>query len=182
MVQRGADIRKGQVLHFAVERILPGQLAIIDWLVGSGAPVNSRKYEDDPQSWADNEPFGLGTPLHRAADLENVMVVKLLLHHGADPRILDTAGRTAYDLASNKGNEVSERQQWKDLSFHLNGTFSSTDFASCVNTRGMLSPASDCHPLFADSQMHRDAKNSETAANVSVPFGVLTCHHSVFVE
>lgn len=104
MMHCGGDIRRGQILHFAIERDSPDQLALIDFIIAAGASINARLFEDDPGSWMENRAFGMGTPLHRAVELEKVAVVAYLLEHGANPNALDSVGRTALDLATTKGN------------------------------------------------------------------------------
>lgn len=104
MMHCGGDIRRGQTLHFAIERDSPDQLAVMDVILAAGASINARLFEDDPASWMENHAFGMGTPLHRAVELDKVAVVAYLLEHGANPHALDTVGRTALDLATTKGN------------------------------------------------------------------------------
>ena len=109
MLRRGGDVRKGQLLHFAVERQAPDQLAIIDRLLACGAPINARKYESDPFSWMMNRMVGMKTPLHKAVELNLEDVVRLLLNRGADPTIKDSRGRTAYADAIDQGDEAIAR-------------------------------------------------------------------------
>ena len=103
LFEHGRDISKGQLLHFAVERQLPDQLAVVDWLVRLGAPISDRLFEDDPASWVENKNFGMGTPLHRAAELGNADVAVHLIQHGAHTSIRDTLGRNAAELAESQG-------------------------------------------------------------------------------
>jgi ankyrin repeat protein len=86
---RGADVCHGQLLHHAVLRD-DCAVEMVRRIVEKGAPVNKTKYEDDPNSYAQRWPFGLGTPLHRAAELGNREVVEYLLSVGADPLKLDS--------------------------------------------------------------------------------------------
>lgn len=104
MLQCGGDTRFGQLLHFAVERTSPDQLAIIDMLLAFGLPVNARMFENCRVSWAANNPYGMGTALHRAAELGKLEVATYLLDHGADPELPDSVGRLARDIATIKGH------------------------------------------------------------------------------
>ncbi|EME80199.1 uncharacterized protein MYCFIDRAFT_177167 [Pseudocercospora fijiensis CIRAD86] len=85
MLQCGGDTRFGQLLHFAVERGSPDQLAIIDMLLAFGLSVNARMFENCRTSWTYNKPYGMGTALHKAAELGKLDVVTYLLERGADP-------------------------------------------------------------------------------------------------
>lgn len=57
-------------------------------------PINEIKYQNDPEGWSARKWFGLGAPLHRAAESGRADVVKYLLEVGADPLMLDTKGNT----------------------------------------------------------------------------------------
>ncbi|GAB7366157.1 hypothetical protein MBLNU230_g7719t1 [Neophaeotheca triangularis] len=103
MIQYGGDTRKGQLLHFVSERSSPDQLALMDHLIASGASVNARMFETDKQSWLENHAFGMGTSLHKAAEIGKVEVVKYLIGQGSDHCLLDSVGRTAFDLAVARG-------------------------------------------------------------------------------
>jgi ankyrin repeat protein len=52
----------------------------------------------------ERKPFGLGTPLHRAAELGNLEVVEYLLERGADPLRLDSRRKTPRYWADVKGH------------------------------------------------------------------------------
>ena len=97
MLSRGGDAQRGQLLHHAIER--PSDtIEVLRLLVEQGAPINSTVYEDYP-SWALFHFMGLGTALHKAAELGNVDAVRYLIGEGADRSIKDTNGRTAIELA-----------------------------------------------------------------------------------
>jgi len=96
LLERGAYIelrnRFGETpLHCAAYAPKVAQL-----LVGRGADVNARDEDGD-------------TPLHNAAWWGNLATVKLLLAHGADPNDVDNAGKTAADLALEKGHSECAR-------------------------------------------------------------------------
>lgn len=50
MIQYGGDLRKGQLLHYVLQRNVPDQLALIEFLIACGASVNARMFETDPQA------------------------------------------------------------------------------------------------------------------------------------
>ena len=103
LVNHGGDLSRGQLLHFAVARQAPGRLAVVEWLLANGAHVNARMYENDRPSWIENRPLGMGTPLHKAVEMNDEMTVRLLLSYNADRHVLDSVGRTAYDIAIARG-------------------------------------------------------------------------------
>lgn len=94
LFSRGADARCGQLLQHAVHRGKPDALDVVRRLVERGAPINEVKYEKEPKVYWERKPFGLGTPLHRAAELGKGDIVEYLLEQGADPLKLDSRGKT----------------------------------------------------------------------------------------
>ncbi|KAF1951327.1 ankyrin [Byssothecium circinans] len=103
LFQRGANPLCGQLLHHAVLRDKPDALEVVRRIVEKGAPINEIKYEKDPKTYIEREPFGLGTPLHRAAEFGKLDIVEYLLEMGADPLKLDSKGRTPRFWAEKKG-------------------------------------------------------------------------------
>ncbi|KAK3669540.1 hypothetical protein LTR78_010594 [Recurvomyces mirabilis] len=107
LLESGGDTRKGQPLHFAIERDQLDQLAIIDMLIACGAAIDARMFENDPASWLESRLLGAGTSLHKAAELGRTVTVAHLLREGADATVVDSIGRTALDIAEAKRhNEV----------------------------------------------------------------------------
>jgi len=100
---RGADAQRGQLLQHAIHRNDPNALTIVQLLVERGAPINEVKYENEPNVYWEREPFGLGTPLHRAAELGKGDVVEYLLEQGADPLKLDSRGERPRFWAEKRG-------------------------------------------------------------------------------
>lgn len=92
LVEHGADLNAADgtgmtPLHVAA---MMCNKNAADWLAGRGADVNAR---DD---------FG-DTPLHTAALFDAGDVAEKLLERGADARAANKAGRTAFDLARERG-------------------------------------------------------------------------------
>jgi ankyrin repeat protein len=94
------DVHRGQLLHHAVFRDGPESevVELLQLLLDKGASINQIQYKNHPRSWAQKEPFGMGTPLHYAVDLNRLHVVSFLLENGADPTIADSKGKTASDI------------------------------------------------------------------------------------
>lgn len=93
LLAQGADIdrtddRGLMPLHAAAAH---GQVAMIDWLLTHGATKN-------PYSAV------VGLPLHLAAQEGHEAAVRLLLYRGADIRQPDPEGRSAQDLARERGH------------------------------------------------------------------------------
>lgn len=103
LFDRGGQIERGQLLHHAVQRVAPDAIELIRMLLDKGAPINEIQYKNHAPSWRDRCHFGLGTPLHYAAQDGRVEIVAFLLSRGADPTILDTKGRTVLQSAENYG-------------------------------------------------------------------------------
>lgn len=98
MLSRGGDVRKGQLLHHAIERH-SDNIAILSLLLGKGADINSTMYEDHYPSRALFSFMDLGTPLHKAAELGKADVVRYLVSKGANLNNKDAKGRTALEYA-----------------------------------------------------------------------------------
>lgn len=93
----GGDARKGQLLHHAVER-QSDTIEVLRLLLEKGVSLDSTAYEDQ-NSWALFHFMGLGTALHKAAELGKVDVVKFLLSKGANKGVKDANGRTPIECA-----------------------------------------------------------------------------------
>jgi hypothetical protein len=104
LFSRGADVSSGQLLHHAVLRKKPDALRIVRWLAEHGAPIDEIKYSNDRKAYIDRVPYGLGTPLHRAAECGEVGIVKYLLSVGANARKLDSKGYMPRFWAEQRGN------------------------------------------------------------------------------
>lgn len=93
LAERGADINtpatNGTGYNALTGAVASGHLAIVQWLLASGANVNYR--------------YSAGySPLLTAAANGNVAVVRLLLEHGADAAAKTNDGKTALVLAEER--------------------------------------------------------------------------------
>lgn len=93
-LSRGGDVRKGHLLHHAIERHAD-TIDVLSLLVEKGAPINAIMYENHYPSRALFQFMGLGTALHKASALRKADVAHFLISKGADQSIKDTNGRTA---------------------------------------------------------------------------------------
>ncbi|KAL4877409.1 putative hspc200 [Aspergillus karnatakaensis] len=91
--ERGADVHRGEPLHHAINRKTE-VVEVLELLLERGAPLNGKQYENHYNSWRLYFFMGLGTALHQAAQVGNVLAVKYLLERGADPNIKDATNRT----------------------------------------------------------------------------------------
>lgn len=84
LFDRGGDIERGQLIHHAVER---GNdvIEVVQLLLQKGTSLNARMYGHHSASWNLQWDKGLGTPLHRTAELGKVDVVRFLLRKGWTP-------------------------------------------------------------------------------------------------
>ncbi|KAH6643691.1 ankyrin repeat-containing domain protein [Boeremia exigua] len=103
LFERGANPLCGQLLHYAVLRDKSDALEVVCKIVEKGAPINEIKYEKELKTYFERKPFGLGTPLHRAAETGKKDVVEYLLKMGADSLKLDSKGLTPRYWAEKKG-------------------------------------------------------------------------------
>lgn len=106
--ERDADPTKGQLLHHTVVRRSDDAQELVRFLLEKGVPVNKIKYEDDKQSFETRESWGLGTPLHRAAELGELAIVRCQLDAGADLSTLDTREKKAICWARQSGHSDVE--------------------------------------------------------------------------
>lgn len=111
LLDRGGDVHKGQLLHHAVER-QTDTIEVLGMLLKRGAPLNSKMYENHYSSWRLYYFMGLGTALHKAAELGKADVLRYLLDQGADVSIKDATNRSARDWAAlNNHQEAVELLQ-----------------------------------------------------------------------
>ena len=95
----GGSVHTGQLVHYAVRRDQPDCLKVLAFLLDKGASINDVMYQDQINSYQLQEAFGLGTPLHEAAQHGKLDVIQFLLAKGADPNIPDSLGQTVVQRA-----------------------------------------------------------------------------------
>jgi ankyrin repeat protein len=103
LVARGARVNEGNLLHALGESEVPDRLAILDYLVEQGSPVNELKDAHNPRRFRSFSCHGLDTPLHRAVKFNRIALAEALLAHGADQTKMDTKGRTPLEVAAELG-------------------------------------------------------------------------------
>lgn len=127
LLSRESDInyvnKKGETaLSIAV---IGGNQKLVEFLLNEGADVDIRKNkttsidikisentseQDKPRhekmfsEYRDRE-NKVWSPIHIAVQSGNTNIVQLLLNHGADPTVKDKFGRTAFDIAEEKGDK-----------------------------------------------------------------------------
>ncbi len=109
LIERGASVAAPArnklavtALHSAIATdVAPVDMAIVRMLLEAGAPVNVPH-------------LGGGTPLHSAAFVGDPEVVRMLLDRGADPWLKTDDGKTAAEIARERGHaalaEMLERK------------------------------------------------------------------------
>jgi hypothetical protein len=105
LLERGADIHKGQLIHEAARRPSDDAEAeaYITKLMDLGLSINEVKYQNEPVSYQERLIFGLVAPLHFAAEFRSLELVRFLLNVGANPLLLDSNGVTARYWAEQRG-------------------------------------------------------------------------------
>ena len=106
----GGSIEHGQLLHYAVRRNINDRPKVAQLLIDKGAPINDVMYQNHPESYRQMQDFGIGTPLHEAAEEGKLDMVELLIAHGADPMIRDPKGELAIDKARRAGQSEVVQQ------------------------------------------------------------------------
>lgn len=102
LLSRGGDTQQGQLLFHALDREAE-VIEVLALLLKEGAPLNATMYQNHPFSWSLYAFMGLGTVLHKAAELGKVEAVRFLLREGVDLSIKDANGDTALDCARRLG-------------------------------------------------------------------------------
>lgn len=106
LLERGASLQQGQVLHYAAMRELDDRLDVLDYLLRKGLSVNDIMYQNCGDEYYFDMYSGIGTPLHYAAARGLPDSVKLLIENGASPRIKDPGGRVALEWAEANGQSL----------------------------------------------------------------------------
>ncbi len=101
LLNNGADINGND--HFFFKPIFSALLdldmsPVLKFMLENGADVNAKTKNKINPGYPNELPEGI-TPLMLAAHLNNLTYIQLLLNHGADKRIKDSLGHTAFDYA-----------------------------------------------------------------------------------
>ncbi|EXJ77008.1 hypothetical protein A1O3_10165 [Capronia epimyces CBS 606.96] len=100
LFDHGGSIHTGQLVHCAVRRDQPDTLQVLAYLLNKGASINAVMYQNRPDSYQLQQAFGLGTPLHKAAQRGKLEVPRFLLENGADLNVVDSLGQTVIQRAT----------------------------------------------------------------------------------
>lgn len=113
---------------------LMGYENVVKWLLESDAEVNTRNIDKD-------------TPLIDAVENGHVEVVRLLLQHGANPRLGNAKGDEPYELVpSDDPNYIELRKLLADARENTNNRRVSTDQVDLVQDRNSSRAASAASP------------------------------------
>ena len=110
LFDHGGSIKHGQLLHYAVRRESVDRLQVCQFIIDKGPPISNVMYQDRLDCYDQFKYFGIGTPLHEAAEEGKLDVVELLLAHGADPLVRDAKGDLAIDRARRAGQSAVVKQ------------------------------------------------------------------------
>ena len=101
LLRHGATLNDTSALDIAATVKKWNALEMVVCLVEEGADINAtsreQKFEHGRTAW--------GPPLQSAIRAQHVPIVRYLLERGASPGVKDSQGRTAWDQASEVGNE-----------------------------------------------------------------------------
>lgn len=106
LFDKGESIEHGQLLHYAVSRNQPDHLEVLQFIPNKNSDANHVIYENCFQSYQLQEAFGIGTPLHEAAEMGKLNVMSALLANGADRAVKDPRGETALNMSERNNSAV----------------------------------------------------------------------------
>ena len=106
LFDHGGSIKHGQLLHYAVRRNHPDRLEVLRFIINKGPPINNVMYQDRLDCYDQFKYFGIGTPLHEAAEEGKLDMVELLIAEGADPLVRDASGELAIKRARRAGHNA----------------------------------------------------------------------------
>jgi ankyrin repeat protein len=101
LLQNGASIAGSGAMHSAAKS---GRTEVLAFLFENGADIN----EIPTMSWIRADEPRLGTPLHAAVKGNQRSAVGFLLTHGADASVMDSDGKTAFQVARENGSNELE--------------------------------------------------------------------------
>lgn len=104
LLDHGASLQHGQVIHYAALRELDDRLEVLQYLLDCDRPLNDIMYQDCGDEYFFHMYSGIGAPLHYAAGKGLLDSVKLLIQRGAWHQTRDPLGQTAADWARRYGH------------------------------------------------------------------------------
>ncbi|MDR0740667.1 MAG: ankyrin repeat domain-containing protein [Puniceicoccales bacterium] len=112
LLDHGADIeitdgRGWTALHNAVWE---KNAEVVRLLLDHGANINAQVKSPNGENWVEG-----WAPLHLALHYEFFEIAKLLLDHGADPDIRDDDGKTPFEVAMEKREEIEDETKRKEF-------------------------------------------------------------------
>lgn len=107
--ERNTDPMEGQLLHHANRRTAPNAQHLVKLLMMKRLPVDKIKYGDDESSINERRQLGLGTTLHRAAELGKLAIVSNSFEADANHFTLGTKGEKAIYWAHKNDHRDAER-------------------------------------------------------------------------
>ncbi|KAI4194050.1 MAG: hypothetical protein LQ350_008010 [Teloschistes chrysophthalmus] len=99
LIDNGAVVKGSGALLMAAEE---GKMGMVRFLIERGADVDEMGIHHPMDPRFDED---VGTPLHKAAYNGHVHIVRFLTEMGADVELRDGMGRTAIDLAKDRGHD-----------------------------------------------------------------------------
>lgn len=113
LLSHGGDVKRGQVLHWVMERH-EYTYEVLTFLLERGASPNEVEFDRVLPVWS--VLHVLGTPLHKAITLDIQDVVAKPLEYGADSDKQDTSAKTAGVMAAELGlGRMVSLMQWQEL-------------------------------------------------------------------
>lgn len=103
LLSYGGDVKRGDVLHWAVERD-DNTCEILILLLDHGTQLDRLRFDSREPRWSVFGVKELGTPMHMAVARGKTDMISLLLQRGTDKNIKDTHGRTVVQLAVELGD------------------------------------------------------------------------------
>ena len=102
-------MRRGDVLHWAVERTCSDSCEVLGLLLEAVALPNHLRFGGIEPEWSVRGKDGLGTALHQAVALNRPDLAAVLLEQSAGPRVQDTNGHTPEQIAEKLDDESTIR-------------------------------------------------------------------------
>ncbi|KAJ9486714.1 hypothetical protein VN97_g6623 [Penicillium thymicola] len=106
LLDHGASLQHGKVIHYAAMRELDDRLEVLQYLLDRHHPLNDIMYQNCGDEYYFHMYSSIGTPLHYATGKGLLDSVTFFVQHGASIEIRDPLGRTAADGARRYGHSA----------------------------------------------------------------------------